>query len=62
MGYPQDFLNGYALCRHEYARLPLSERMVTDFGYFLRMRYVEYLQKGCITKKKKMRNGKKEEK
>ena len=44
MGYPKEFLDNYALYRCEYARLPLSERMQMDFGYFLRMLYIEYLK------------------
>lgn len=47
-GYPQEFLNRYAEYRHRYARLPLSERCRYDFGYFLRMRYVEFLKFGRV--------------
>ena len=43
-GYPKEFLDNYAMYRCEYARLPLSERMLTDFGFFLRTKYVEYLR------------------
>ena len=43
-GYPKEFLNRYAEYRLFYSHLPLSERMRTDFGYFLRMRYVEFLR------------------
>ena len=43
-GYPQEFLNDYAKYRHEYACLPFSERCLYDFGYYFRMRYVEYMK------------------
>ena len=42
-GYPQEFLNRYAEYRLAYSHLPLSERMRMDFGYYLRMRYIEFL-------------------
>lgn len=43
-GYPKEFLDMYAEYRHNYAGLPFSERCLCDFGYYLRMRYVEYLR------------------
>lgn len=43
-GYPKEFLDGYAEYRYRYSRLPLSERKRMDFGYYLRMRYVEFLR------------------
>lgn len=45
-GYPKEFLDNYARYRHDYARLPLSERCLCDFGYYLRMKYVEFLKNG----------------
>lgn len=45
-GFPQAFLNGYAVHRLNYSRLPLSERVRMDFGYYLRMKYIEYLRNG----------------
>ena len=44
-GYPQEFLNRYAQYRQRYRKLPLQERILTDFGYFLRMRYIDFLRK-----------------
>ena len=44
-GFPQEFLNRYAEYHREYAKSPLEYRMVTDFGYFLRMKYIMYLKK-----------------
>ena len=43
-GYPKEFLNRYAVFRHEYSHLPVNVRMKVDFGYFLRCKYVEYLK------------------
>lgn len=44
-GYPKEFLDNYASYRCEYAKMLLSERMQMDFGYFLRMKYVEFLRR-----------------
>ena len=43
-GFAEEFLMRYAEYRHEYALLPLSERIRYDFDYYLRMKYVEYLR------------------
>lgn len=45
MGFPEDFLDGYAEYRISYMGLSLAEREMQDFDYYLRMRYVEFLRK-----------------
>lgn len=47
-GYPQEFLNRYAEYRQRYAHMPLQERVMMDFGYYLRMRYIEYLRRDGV--------------
>ena len=44
-GFHKEFLDNYAMYRLLYSKLPLSERCLYDFGYYLRMRYIEFLRK-----------------
>lgn len=43
-GFPQEMLMNFCSYRIEYLKMPLSDRLVIDFGYFMRCKLIEYLR------------------
>ena len=56
-GIPDAMLMHLAQYRIEYRKLSFSDRQLTDFGYFMRCKHIEYLRNERNDKGKAKRRG-----